>query len=251
MPSSGGGSSFYVNFYWNHMHFFKNQNIPSQHYSEYKTQSSSLTLDSTGTGNSFRDFNEANLFWTNYGEVLSTQRYYLYLRQYSSFSNPFIYYSAYYPKPSQSICSDTNNYYICRTYSQFNQRRYYIVAQPKGSVSTNTFDYTGTFPQSKDVTSSFYSGYCGWTRGGTGNYYAEYTWTANSGYLSEATPTYGVAVPIYGSTLVSYSSPFVIAINLNGHALYSNQRTTGQNTGSFIQITASSFSTLYGCGAYL
>ena len=58
-------------------------------------------------------------------------------------------------------------------------------------------------------------------------------------------------MPIYGSTLQSYTSPFVLAINLNGFTLYSNQRTQGQNTGSFIQITVSSFTTLYGCGAYL
>ena len=56
---------------------------------------------------------------------------------------------------------------------------------------------------------------------------------------------------IYGSTLRSYSTSFTLKVNLNGHTLFSNQRTTGHFTGSFIQVTATSFSTLYGCGAHL
>ena len=126
------------------------------------------------------------------------------------------------------------------------------MAQRKGSQSITTFDYTATFPQSKDMASSpYYSGYIGWTRGGASTYYSEYTWSYSSSMLTQATPTYGVTVPIYGSTLKSYSSPFVVAVDLNGHTLYSNQRTVGPNTGSFIEVTASSFTTLYGCGVYL
>jgi hypothetical protein len=183
--------------------------------------------------------------------VLSSQRFYLRLRQYTSHSNPYFYYSAYYPKVSQSACSSTTNYYVCRAYDLFNQRRYYLVAQPKGTISTFTIDYTATFPQTKDMATSYYSGYAGWTRGGTSTYYSTHTWTYSSSKLAQATPTYGVAVPIYGSTLKSYSSPFVVAVNLNGYTLYSNQRTTGPNTGSFIEVTASSFTTLYGCSATL
>ena len=253
VPSSSGGSTFYVNFYWNHMHFFKNQGLPYNHYSEYKTQSPSLSLTSTGTSNSFYSFNEGGQFWNTTGaETLQSRRYYLYLQLYATYSNPFIYYSAYYPRFTQSICSDTSTYYVCRAYNMFKNRRYFLVAQRIGSTSTNTFDYTGVFPESKDASSSFYSGYVGWTRGGSNSsYYSENSWTYSQSYLSEAAPTYGVTVPIYGSTLQSYTSPFVLAVNLNGFTLYSNQRTLGQNTGSFIQITASSFTTLYGCGAYL
>lgn len=60
-----------------------------------------------------------------------------------------------------------------------------------------------------------------------------------------------MTVPIYGSYLNSYSSPFVLSINLNGHTLYSNQRTVGPFKGSFIQVQASGFSGIFGCGAYL
>jgi hypothetical protein len=173
------------------------------------------------------------------------------MQQYASYSNPFIYYSGYYPKFSQSICSDTNAYYQCRAYSQFNTRRYFLVAQIKGTTSVNTFDYTGIFPESKDYNTGFYNVYVGWTRGGTSSYYATYTFTANKNQLTEATPAYGVTVPLFGNTLRTYSSPFVIKVNLNGFTLYNSGWAVGPNIGSFIQVTASSFTTLYGCGAYL
>lgn len=41
-----------------------------------------------------------------------------------------------------------------------------------------------------------------------------------------------------------------IAVNLNQFTLYSNQRTQGPFYGSFMQLTMSGFSSLYGCGAF-
>lgn len=126
-----------------------------------------------------------------------------------------------------------------------------MVATRNGYTDRATFDYTANFPASKDAASSFYNNfYLGWTAG-TNYYYSIYTTSSNSGYLSAATPTYGVTVPIYGNTLYSSSTAFVVTVDLNGHTLYSNQRTQGPFKGSFIQLTASSFATLYGCGATL
>jgi hypothetical protein len=57
VPSSGGGSSIYVNFYWNPMHFFNAQSLPSPLYSPYMKQSGSVGLTSTGTSNSMYSYN--------------------------------------------------------------------------------------------------------------------------------------------------------------------------------------------------
>jgi hypothetical protein len=126
-----------------------------------------------------------------------------------------------------------------------------MIARYNGYTSSMTFSYTALFPDSKDAAGSFYNYYIGWTVGDYSWYYSIYSTSSNSGYLSSATPSYSATVPIYGSYLNSYSSPFVLNINLNGQTLYSNQRTSGPFRGSFIQIQASGFSGIYGCGAYL
>jgi len=126
-----------------------------------------------------------------------------------------------------------------------------MVVTYNGPTQSMTFNYNAFFPDSKDALGSLYNYYIGWTVGGYSWYYAIYSTTANSGYLSPATPSYGATVPIYGSYLVSYSSPFVISVDLTNKVLYSNQRTVGPFIGSFIQLQASGFSAIYGCGAYL
>ncbi len=176
--------------------------------------------------------------------------YYLQAQIYNSYSNPIIYYSAYYPKPSQTACNNTN-FLECRAYFSFTNRRYFMVAQSSASTSLMTFSYTALFPDSKDIASSFYTYYIGFTAGGYNYYYSIHSTTSNSNYLSSATPTRGVAVPIYGSSLNTYTSPFVLSIDLSGKTLYSNQRTVGPFKGSFIQVQASGFSAIFGCGAYL
>lgn len=119
-----------------------------------------------------------------------------------------------------------------------------------GSTSTATFNYNALFPQSKDSGSS-YNRYIGWTRGSYSSYYSIDSTSKTSGNMSEATPSYDVTVPIYGHTVKTYSTLFVVSVDLNGFKLYSNQRTSGPFEGSFIKLTTSSFSALFGCGAYL
>lgn len=127
-----------------------------------------------------------------------------------------------------------------------------MVATRNGYTDRATFNYNTAFPASKDSASSFYNNfYLGWTAGTSNYYYSIYSTSINSGYLSEATPTYGVTVPIYGNTLVSSSTGFVVSVDLSGFTLYNNKRTSGPFRGSFIKLTTSSFSTLYGCGATL
>ena len=46
-------------------------------------------------------------------------------------------------------------------------------------------------------------------------------------------------------------SPGLSSVNLNGKTLYSNKRNYGQYQGSFMRLTMSGFSSLFGCGATL
>ena len=66
----------------------------------------------------------------------------------------------------------------------FYNRRYFLVAQRMWSGSSNTFDYTGVFPESKDASSSFYSGYVGWRSSYDSSYYSVNNWTYSQNYLS-------------------------------------------------------------------
>jgi hypothetical protein len=161
-----------------------------------------------------------------------------------------MYFSSYYPKPNQNACNNSN-YVACRAYSSFINRRYFLVARYNGYTRTMIFNYAAAFPDSKDQANSFYKYYIGWTAGGFSWYYSIHSTTANPDYLSPATPSYGVDVPIYGSFLRTYASPYVLSVDLNNKHLYSNQRTVGPFIGSFIQLQASGFSAIFGCGAYL
>ena len=116
--------------------------------------------------------------------MLQSKRYYLYLRQYNTYSNPVIYYSGYYPKAPTNICSSGSYTGHCRVYRSFIQRRYFIVAQRSGSVYTNTWDVTAQFPISKDYSTSYYGTYIGWTIGSWNRYYAVKTWTADKNKLT-------------------------------------------------------------------
>ena len=183
VPSSSS-TTIYAKFHWNPMHHFKNGNNPYDHYSRYTTQSNSISLTTTGRANSMRNNDESGIFWPTSGEVVQSKRYYLYLRQYATYNDPYIYYSAYYPKTTNSICSSTTNYYHCRVYYSFVNRRYFVVSQIKGTVSDNTYDLTANFPISKDASNSFYSVYIGWTRGGISSYYAEASWNPDPSRLT-------------------------------------------------------------------
>jgi hypothetical protein len=126
-----------------------------------------------------------------------------------------------------------------------------MVAVANSYTNTFVFDYTALFPDSKDLATSFYYYYLAMTYGGYTYYYSIYSTTANQGYLQYAVPSNAVAVPVFGNTLETYSSPFVMSVNLNGFKLYSNQRTTGPFIGSYINVVASGFTQISGCGVYL
>jgi hypothetical protein len=127
-----------------------------------------------------------------------------------------------------------------------------VVSRSSSTPSaTFVYNYAANFPDSKDYSNSYYGYFMAMTVGDYSYYYCTYTTTVNQGYLSYATPTYGVTVPVFGNTLQTYSSPFVFSVDLTGFKLYSNQRTVGPFIGSFIQVVASGFTAISGCGVYL
>lgn len=129
LPSSSGGSTWYTKFHWNPMHTGRYHSIPYHHYSKYYSRSSSTLYLTSTSITSMHTVSESSYFWksTNGGEVLQSMRYYLYLRQYSSYNKPLLYYSGYYPKPPTNICSGSSYIYHCRVYRSFNQRRYFVL----------------------------------------------------------------------------------------------------------------------------
>ena len=66
----------------------------------------------------------------------------------------------------------------------FYNRRYFLVAQRSSLADSNSFDYTGVCPESKDASSSFYSGYVGWRSSNDSSYYSVNNWTYSQNYLS-------------------------------------------------------------------
>jgi hypothetical protein len=111
---------------------------------------------------------------------------------------------------------------------------------------------TGTlkFPQSQEASSANYNTYLGWTNADGYTSYAN-TWSGSltPSYLTGAAPTFGLTTAIYSTSVYTSKSLMTAAADLTGFTLYSNQRTQGSFSGSYISLSLGSFSTLYGCGA--
>ena len=158
--------------------------------------------------------------------------------------------SMYAPKPIDSFCNN-GNYINCRVYTSFINRRYYLVAQRSSTVSSVRFTGTCYFPPSDDYSSTFYYTYIGYSYSNDRRYYHTWGQTRNTGYLVPSTPSYSYKPMMFGSNLAGYGSGFLISINMNGRTLYSNKRNYGAFQGSFLRLTMSGFSNLFGCGVTL
>ena len=246
---NGNPQQISVSFFWNKNHYFINQNLPYDLYSSYQTLNVALGLNTQDPPRGFHSVTE-NGFWTNGNQVNAYENYNLYLQMYYTYSNPAIYFSRYYPKPSQSACANSD-FTECRTYSRFTNHRYFMTMLLAGSPYYTTINFDAYFPQSRDYSTSFYNAYIAWTMGGYSRYDCTWTNNDNQNSLAYAQPTFDAAVPVFGNFLQGTSTPVVISANLNGFTLYSNTRTTGPFVGSYLSVVASGFSTLYGCGAYL
>lgn len=130
-------------------------------------------------------------------------------------------------------------------------RKYFIAAQISAYTYTIRLTATSNFPPSTDYSSSYYGIYVGYFYPPETRYYHIYTTSRSTSIMYPATASYGLNPTLYGTTLSGYPSGYLVSANLNGKTLYSNKRNYGEYQGSFIRLTYSGFSSLFGCGATL
>jgi hypothetical protein len=250
--TSSNGWYSYVNFYSDRMNHFKYNTaskyngLPELFRSIYQTTGYSIGLTTQSIISSFNTVDYNGTFWGTYGSVSQNKYYQLYVQSPYNLNSPVFYLSSNSPRTQQSICN-SGFYAACRAYNSFLTRRYYLVVQYSGYTQTMNLTDNLNFPQSQEASGS-YSTYMGWSSGGWGFYYHIWTGTLNSAYLSPAAPSIGYAPATFSTNLQYTKSLMAVAVNLNGFTLYSNQRTQGPFYGSYISLTLSGFSTLYGCG---
>ena len=164
--------------------------------------------------------------------------------------------SVYALRPTTNYCDESGYFSQCRVYDSFMNRRYFVVARSSQTTSIVRLNGTAYFPPSEDASSSFFNTLIYWTD--TTNYYYIATYNNDQlsspnvpNYLSPTSPTNDLKPSIFGSLLYTYKSSIVIGINMNGKNLYSKTTTLGGNRNSFIKVTLSGFTSLYGCAASL
>ena len=191
-----------------------------------------------------------NNYWNTNMETYQTRYYDLNITG-SSTHKPIIYMSMNAPRPIDSFCN-SGSYDICRIYTSFNQRRYFMVARRNAnSVTSLRFSGTCSAPPSKDAWIGYYYTYIAWAIDSDRRYYHHYGWNRAQSRLVASTPAYSYAPTPFGSNLYGYASGFTISVNLNGWTLYGSKREEGQYKGSQMELSLSGFTNLYGCGVTL
>jgi hypothetical protein len=152
------------------------------------------------------------------------------------------------PQPLTSFCANSN-FIDCRVYQSFLNHRYYLVA--KSNLHTNIMTFSGTviFTASRDNSASYYNSYYAWSI--AGYYYDVYNSVFNKAYISDSSKALAYIPTMYGNDLATYPTSFIFTINANGFTLYSNKLTYGQQKSSFIRLTLTGFTSLFGCGVSL
>jgi len=148
---------------------------------------------------------------------------------------------------TQSTCNG-GTHIECRTYNTFFSRRYFMIAYNSNHASSFNFQVNLKFPQSKEMSSSYYTTYIGYTQGGWDQYDHVWTGSLSMGQLDEAQPTLDYGIATYSSILQGYRATLSVVTDLSGYTIYSNRRTTGAFKNSFLRLTMSGFTSLYGCG---
>lgn len=246
LPSSSSSNwRLYSNFYRDPMNHFKYWGLPEQFRSVYQTTGVGTPLSSS-TSNGISVYYNGT-FWGTNGNALQNKYYQLYLVGAGTFTNPVLYMSSYSPQTSQAMCN-SGSYRVCRAYTSFLSRRYFLVAQ--ANAYTSAFNLTGNlnFPQSWEYSTSYYTTYIGITAGNWGYYYSDWSGSLSQSYFSAGNPTFGLTPATLSSNLQSSRSLMSVAVQLNGFAIYSNRRAPGPFYGSFAKLTLSGFTSLSGCG---
>ena len=132
--------------------------IPRHYYSVYGRYNAEFTLNSDSVS-SFTP--SENNFMSSSTETYQSRYYELNVTG-DTFWNPILYMRMYTPKPISSFCSSSTDYYSCRTYTSFINRKFFIIAQRKGW--TNTLRFSGNAPMapSDDTNNNYNTRYIAW-----------------------------------------------------------------------------------------
>jgi len=177
--------------------------------------------------------------------------YYLQLTANTWFNQPFVYVSYPAPVPSQSFCT-TSGYNLCRVYTSYINRRYFIVAQSSsGSINQITFNLgtTATLPNSREYHSGNLDVYAAWSyHYNQGVYYYRTSFARDMSHLNAASPAYGSTPSLLTTNLPAQSSTILFSVAMSGYTFYGwNKRASW--VGSRATWTISSM-TITGCAVW-
>ena len=126
-----------------------------------------------------------------------------------------------------------------------------MVAVYSGTTSAVQLAGTTIMAPSDDVDTNFYNVYAAMAHTSSERYYGISSSSQGSSYLSPEAPTYSYSTGLYGSNLGGLPSSFIVSIDMNGNSIYSMDTDYGGYQGSFIKLTLTGFTSLFGCGATL
>lgn len=250
LPGHVTSNPYYPNYIRLQMHLMTNhfytRYFPSHFWTVWANYGAYQYYIDTGTSGGLSSVSE-NSFWSSTWPTLTYRYFDLNVSSPYYIGNPIVYISMNAPQPTTGMCN--SGFVYCRPYTSFISRRYYLVAQISANVYTVRFSDNAYFPPSTDSNSGYYEWVIGYAHPSEIRYYHTWSTTRSTGIMYPAQPSYGVDPLLYGTTLSGYPSSYIFSINLNGKTLYSNKRNYGEYQGSFIRLTYSGFSSLFGCAA--
>ena len=245
--ASSNGASTQVDFSKKFTYSFQKY-LPNYYAGLYVMQDLTVGYQGSGTSGSFSVSFPTN-FWTTTYEAYQSVSYDSNISSSVSVSSPTVYMAMYYPQPTASFCN--SGFSVCRVYTSFVNRRYFVVATYSGTTSVVRFSSTIKVAPADDASAGFYNVYVAYGTNSGNRYYGIYSATLGNSYVSGATPTYSYSTGLYGSNLFGLPSQLVISANLAGVSLYNWRTDYGQFQGSYIKFTLTGLTSLYGCGATL
>lgn len=177
--------------------------------------------------------------------------YYLQLSANTYFNQPYIYVSYAAPVPAQSWCTN-NNYNLCRVYTSYINRMYFIVAQSSSTyISQITMNpgTTASLPNSREYFSNNLNVYAAWSyHYNQGVYYYYTTPSRDLSQLSAQAPSMGSTPSLQVTNLPSQSTTQVFSVAMSGYTFYGwNKRAAW--VGSYATWTISGM-TISGCAVW-
>lgn len=226
-------------------------NYPWLYYTYYYVDPGSYGMNGFGSSGSF-SVNEPGFLSSSYIGDQTATNYYLQLTTGSgSWNQPYIYVSYAAPIPSQSWCTNSG-YNLCRVYTTYANRMYFIVAQSSStSISQITFNpgSTATLPNSREYFSTNLNVYAAWSyHYNQGVYYYITAPGRDLSNLYADAPSLSSAPSLLSSNLPTMSATQVFSVAMGGYTFYGvNKRAAW--VGSYATMVISSL-TISGCAVW-